>query len=332
MLRFGIAGFGLHAVKRLMPGFQQSTRTRVTALSRRNLDEARASAKQYGIPHVFDSVKALAASPDVGAVFVTSPDALHRDHTLAALDAGKHVLCEKPMAMNATEAREMVDAAERANRRLGVAQVFRFEESVNLARSIVRSADLGAVREASIEFHYSGLGSPRKWIADDSLACGGPIADVGVHCIDALRYILGEEPVSVQTQARRDEYSGSLDCEAQLELRCRSGAVWRVRVSARQEYRTSLAITGADGSIEAQDALNVERPITIHVRTPHESRKISASNHAAYARQVDAFAAWVEDGAAFPSDGENGWRNQVILDAAYRSWRTGSSEDIDFTR
>src|SRR5437660_736180 len=131
MVRFGIVGFGLHAVKRLMPGFSLSKRCQVTALSRRDLPQAKQSAAQYKIPLAFDSVTELCASPEVDAVLVTTPNSLHLSDVLTAIEAGKPVLCEKPMAMNARECGQMVEAARRRKVLLGIAHVFRFNQSVN---------------------------------------------------------------------------------------------------------------------------------------------------------------------------------------------------------
>jgi predicted dehydrogenase len=130
MVRFGIVGFGLHAVKRLMPGFVLSKNCKVTALSRRDMAKAQESARQYEIPLAFDSAAELCNSPEVDAVLVTTPNSLHLKDVLTAIEAGKAVLCEKPLAMNAAEAREMVEAASRKFVRFGVADVFRFDQSV----------------------------------------------------------------------------------------------------------------------------------------------------------------------------------------------------------
>ena len=129
MIRWGILGFGLHAVRRLMPGFALARQSRVTGLFRRDLETACASAAQYDIAHAFDSAAALCRSPEVDAIFVATPNRSHLKDVLLAIDSGKPVLCEKPMGMNATECRQMVEAARRANHLLGVAQSFRFERS-----------------------------------------------------------------------------------------------------------------------------------------------------------------------------------------------------------
>ena len=142
MIRFGILGFGLHAVKRLMPGFALAQNCRVSALSRRTMDKARESAGKHNIPLAFDSAEDLCRSPEVDAVFVTTPNACHLADVLLAIRCGKPVLCEKPMAVNADQCRQMVEAARNAGLLLGVAQVFRFEESTaRLARARVQRTD-----------------------------------------------------------------------------------------------------------------------------------------------------------------------------------------------
>src|SRR5437870_944264 len=107
MVRYGIIGFGLHAVKRMMPGFALASNSRVTALSRRDIGRARDSAAQFGIPLAFSSAEELCQSGEVDAVFVATPNARHLQDVLTAVSQGKPVLCEKPMAMNAEECRRM---------------------------------------------------------------------------------------------------------------------------------------------------------------------------------------------------------------------------------
>src|ERR1700722_17566056 len=113
-LRFAILGFGHHAVRRLPPAFAHSEHAVVTGLWRRNLEAARENCAEHGIAHCFASREELCTSPDVDAVFITSPDAMHLDDTLLALRHGKAVLCEKPVAMTAEEAEEMNRAAKKA--------------------------------------------------------------------------------------------------------------------------------------------------------------------------------------------------------------------------
>ena len=329
MIRYGIVGFGLHAVRRLMPGFALAKNSRVVALSRRSLEKAQASAKQYDIPLAFDSAEALCRSPEVDAVFVATPNSLHLSDVLVAIRCGKPVLCEKPMGMNAEECRQLVHAAREAGILLGVAQVFRFEDSTRRLRDRVAAGQVGRPVFARAEFCYPGRGHARAWITDPALSGGGPVADVGVHCIDALRYILQDEVVQVSAQGMSDAESGRVEAAAVLACEFSRRTLGTILVSTRAGYRTPLEIVGDEGVLRADDGLNVERPIVIELKKNGAVAELETiSNREAYARQVDAFADAVRGKSAFPVPGEEGWQNQEILDAAYRSLKSGRSEAV----
>jgi predicted dehydrogenase len=330
MTRFGILGFGLHAVKRLMPGFAFATNCRVTALSRRDIGKAQESARQYNVPLAFDSARQLCCSSEVDAVFVTTPNACHLQDVLVALECGKPVLCEKPMGIEADECRQMVLTAQKANLVLGVAQVFRFLDSTARLRERVAAGQIGKPVFARSEFSFQAKGGhARTWIADRAVAGGGPIADVGVHCIDALRYILHDEVLRVSARGVSDDQSGGMEAAAVLTLEFSRGTLGTVLVSFRAEYRSPLEIVGQTAVLRADDGLNVERPIEIQLRRDAATAETeTVLNKQAYARQVDAFADAVEGKATFPVPGEEGWRNQEILDAAYRSLQTGKAEAV----
>jgi predicted dehydrogenase len=329
MVNFGIVGFGLHAVKRLMPGFQSAANCRVIALSRRTLQKAQESAYQFGIPLAFDSAEALCQSSQVDAVFVATPNACHLQDVLLAVKHGKPVLCEKPMAINAGECRQMVEEAANAKVLLGVAQVFRFEESTAWFRDRMAAGQIGEAVFARSEFSFPARGHSRTWIGDLAVSGGGPIADVGVHCVDALRFVLRDEVVGVSARGFADLQSGEVEAGAAMILEFSRGTLAMVSVSFRAEYRTPLELVGETGVLRADDALNVERPIQLELRRGSVIVETeSVTNQAAYTRQVEAFAAAVEGKARFPVPGEEGWRNQEILDAAYRSLKSGRAERV----
>lgn len=329
MIRFGVAGFGLHGDKRLMPGFAKASRCRVTAISRRDPAKAKATAERYGLAHAFASTQELARCPDVDAVLVASPNALHLPDALAALEAGKPVLVEKPMAMNADECVRMIGAAQERKLKLGVAQIFRFEESTRRMREHVVGGHLGPVVYARVEFSFPGRGHVRSWISNAAVAGGGPIADVGVHCIDTLRFILADEVTAVSAFTQADDESRDVEATGVVNLHFAGGVLASVLVSFRGAYRTPLAIVGESAGLTANDALNVERPVTIELkRSDGTVTREDVSNELAYANQVDAFADWLTGDKPFPAPGAEGLRNQMILDAAYRSAQSGTVEKI----
>lgn len=313
-----------------MPGFALSKECRVTALSRRDLGAAKSSAAEYNIPLAFDSVEKLCRCSEVDAVLVTTPNSRHLPDVLTAIDAGKHVLCEKPMAMNGDECRQMVEAARKRKVLLGVAHVFRFDDSVRKMSEMIAGGAIGKLVFARSEFSFlAGTSHPRKWLYDAAVAGGGPIFDIGVHCIDTLRFILQDEVVRVSASATRDEQSGTVESAAALTLEFSRGTLGTVLVSFRAEYRTPIEFIGEAGVLRADDGLNVERPIEIEIkRNDGQITRESANNKLAYAMQVDAFADAVEGKSPFPAPGEDGWQNQEILDAALRSIASGRAEKV----
>jgi predicted dehydrogenase len=328
MVRYGIAGFGLHAVKRMIPGFRQAQRSQLVALSRREMDKAQQSAREFEVPLAFNSVEDLCRHPEVDAIFIATPNVCHLSDVMAAARNGKHILCEKPMAMNADESRRMIEAANHAGVKLGVAQVFRFENSVCHIRDRVGSGELGRIVLARSEFFYPGLGSLRKWINDRNTG-GGTVADVGVHCIDALRFVLQDEVVRVQAQTVTETDSGDVDASGALVLEFGRGTLATVMVSMRAEYRTAMEIVGTSGVLSAENAFTVDSPLHVDLRLGGNMAETQEfTNFDSYARMLDAFTDWVGGREAFVAPGEEGLRNQLILDAAYESARTGRAIEL----
>ena len=330
MVNFGIVGFGLHAMKRLMPGFARANNCRVTALARRDASKSRESAKQFGIANAFTSTEELCNSPDVDAIFVASPNSLHYSDVLTAIRHGKPVLCEKPLAMNADEARRMVHAAHNANVLFGVAQVFRFCKSVNRIREML--SEVGHPRLARCDFSFfAPPDHARAWLNDRAVAGGGPIADVGVHCIDTMRYVLQDDVVRVSAVGSKDERSGDVEASAVLSLEFSRGTLATVMVSFRAEYHTTVEIRGDRGAFVCDKGLTVDRPINVQLwRDNKIVQDEQMSNELAYAYQVDEFADAVEGKVKFRALGIEGWKNQLILDAAYRSMDRGTTVELAY--
>lgn len=334
MIRYGILGFGHHGERRLAPAFERTQNSQLAGIWRRNRERARENAEHFGIEHVFGSPEELCASPLIDAVFVASPDALHCEHTLLALRNGKAVLCEKPLAMNADEATRMANAARLAGLAFGVAQNFRYNESLLRIRAHVAHGAIGAPVFASASFCFLSRNSPRIWIRNSHMACGGPIGDVGIHAIDALRFVLQQEVVAVSTLAfskpvEPDANERELEESAAITLEFSREVLANVHVSFRANYRTLIEVVGEDGVLTAESGFTVDQPVKIvhHVGAKVISEE-TVSNGEAYVRMLDAFSASVEGSGMFASSGEDGLQNQRILDAAFRSWHSGRRECI----
>ncbi len=328
-VRFAILGFGHHAIKRLVPAFAASDETELVGLWRRDAGQAAKNCAEFGIARSFATREELCGSPDVDAVFITSPDAMHLDDTLLALAQGKAVLCEKPLAMTADEALRMQAAAAKRGVLLGVAQNLRWSASVVWMRQQVAGGRVGAPQLARAQFCYKALGTPRRWITDGGLACGGPIGDVGVHCLDALRFVCGREVLRVQTMARKDASFGDLEAVATIQAEMSEGCFASVSVSALAEYRTAIEVVGSEGLLVAENGLSVDDPVRVEVWSGGklvESRTFD--NTTSYTGMLDSFARAMRGGGSggFAASAEDGVANMRILDAVYRSWRSGLME------
>lgn len=333
MVRYGILGFGHHGERRLAPAFEHAQNSQLTGIWRRNQERARDNAQHFNIAHVFATPEELCASPAIDAVFVASPDALHSEHTLLALRHGKAVLCEKPLAMSASEAVRMASAARAAGRVFGVAQNFRYNSSLQRMRALVAQGTIGTPVFASAHFCFLSRNSPRTWINDGGMACGGPIGDVGIHAIDALRFLLEQEVLAIATLAQglqsESPSERELEESAALSLEFSLGVLANIQVTFRAEYRTFIEVVGEQGVLTAESGLTVDRPVTIlhHAAGTVLAQEV-VSNRDAYSRMLDAFSAAVEGTGIFASTGEDGIQNQRILDAAFRSWHSGCRERI----
>lgn len=332
-IRFGILGFGYHAAFRLVPAFRNCQHAMLTGFHRRDPLKAARDATAHGV-RAFETAEELCASPEVDAIFITSPDALHLPDALLAFEHKKPVLCEKPLTSTAEQAETMLSAANNAGVLFGVAHHYRWSHAVQQIRARVAAGEIGEVRTAHAEFNYAAQFSRRPWITDPTLACGGPIGDVGSHCIDSLRFIMGNGPEgarvrSVCTLATQDAHSGQVEASASMQLDFANNVVASVNVSARAHYRTQIEIVGADGVLIAENGMTVDHPVDVTLRRKGVHVNTNTVNNAdAYTRMIDNFAQALRGEEQFLGPGTEGVHNQHILEAAYKSWRTGNREKV----
>ncbi len=330
MIRYGILGFGHHAAKRIVPSFAGAENSRLVGLWRRDFAKAQANARDLKIEHAFETAEALCSSPNVDAVFVASPDALHLHDVLLALKHGKPVLCEKPLAMNAAEVEAMLAAQAKAGVAFGVAQNMRFNASAELMRQWIAEGRIGKPVLAHAQFCYAAERSPRQWIYDPALALGGPIGDVAIHCVDALRFLLGGVYVAeVNTLAHTDAGSGAVESHAVVALNFASDAMGSVTVTTRGEYRSLIEVTGESGVLVCENGMTVDHEVdVVRYRKGEVVERVTVSNADAYTKMFDSFSAEVEGVGTYLASGRDGLHNQRILDAAYASWRSGMKQVI----
>ncbi len=249
--RYGIIGFGAFAERAIMPAIRASENSELVAIQKRSLDVAKWKAQEHNIPLFFDSPEELVASPEVDAVFIVSANSQHCHETLIAAEAGKHVLVEKPMAMSYAQAVKMVDVCTIANVRLMVGHMLRFSPLIHRMKEILASGMLGEISYARAEFIYDARNTLRNWLWDKNIAGGGPLYDIGVHCLDSMRCILNDEVTTVRSMMR----TSSDDCVETtnlLSLRFAQGTLATIYSSFETAHRhTFIEFFGSEGSLSA---------------------------------------------------------------------------------
>jgi predicted dehydrogenase len=202
VLRWGILSTASIGIKKVIPGIQKADRCEVVAISSRDGDVARAAAERLGIPKAHGSYEELLADPDVDAVYIPLPNHLHAEWTIAAARAGKHVLCEKPLAMNAAEAQTMVDASSSAGVRLMEAFMYRLHPSWEAVRELVESGRIGRLRAVQSWFSY--FNDDPANIRNIARFGGGAMMDIGCYSVNISRMLFGAEPDRVEASVTRD--------------------------------------------------------------------------------------------------------------------------------
>ena len=203
-LGWAIVGLGTLALEEILPAFAKATKSRPVALVSGHRDKAVTLARAYGVAeknvYDYDGYDTLADNPDVDVIYVVLPNHLHAQYTVRGLKAGKHVLCEKPMAPTVAESQQMIDAAEGADKQLMIAYRLHYEPMNAAAIDWCRSEKFGKIKTITAS-NCQTTQAPNIRLSDRT--AGGPVGDVGVYCINAMRYLTGEEPVEVSAFAHQ---------------------------------------------------------------------------------------------------------------------------------
>jgi predicted dehydrogenase len=316
-LRIGILGAARIAPMALIRPAAQVPGVRVAAVAARDFARAKKFAAKHGIETVHASYQELLADPEVDAVYNPLPNGLHCEWSVRALEAGKHVLCEKPLASNASEAEQMADAAARSGRVLAEAFHWRYHPLSLRAREIVASGELGALRHVEASLCIP-LPFPNDIRYRLDLA-GGATMDTGCYTINMVRVLSGAEPDVVSAVAKLR--SPQVDRWMQAELVFPSGATGRITCSLFSStlMKISARVVGERGE------LRIFNPIAPHlfglltVKTAEGTRRERGGGDATYTHQLRAFSDWVAGGPAMPSDAADAVANMRVIDAVYRA-------------
>jgi predicted dehydrogenase len=306
MLNWIVVGIGDIATRRVIPAIQAESRSRLYGLVTRDPNKA----APYNA-RVWASLDEALSDPAVDAVYLATPVFLHAPQTIQSLRAGKHVLCEKPMAMNEAEARSMVDAAREAKRTLGVAYYRRMYPKLQRAKQLLEAGAIGRPVFAELTSHgwFDGKDAGRFWLVDPAQAGGGPLFDIASHRIDVLNFLFGEPlRVSAHLSNAVHHYAVEDNATAMIEYAGGIRGIVDVRWHSKVK-RDECRIRGTEGEI---DLTPLNGPELIYP-AGHENLPPHSNLHYP---MIENFVDAVLDRAALVSSGHSSyWTDWVIAQA-----------------
>jgi predicted dehydrogenase len=316
-LRLGVLGAARIVPAALIRPARAVDGVRVVALAARDVARAQLFADKHGIERVHPGYQALIDDPELDALYNPLPNGLHCEWSVRALEAGKHVLCEKPIAANEREAQRMADAAAANDRVLFEAFHWRYHPLADRILEIVRSGEIGRITriEAGMCFPLP-VPSDIRYQLD---LAGGATMDCGCYVVSLARHLTGQEPEVVS--ARMKAMSPGVDRFMQAELRFPDGATGRVRCSmwSARLLELALRIRGEEGELRVLNPVMPQLFHRLRVRTRAGRRVEKVAGEASYTHQLRAFVAAVAEGRSIPTDGRDGVANMRVIDAIYRA-------------
>lgn len=329
---WGILSTANIGIKHVIPAILEAPQCRILAVASRNPEQARAVADRFGIEKSYGSYEELLADPAIDAIYNPLPNHLHTPWTIKAMEAGKHVLCEKPIALTADEAQQLVAVRERTGKLVAEAFMVRFHPQWLRAREIVQSGALGEVRSIQTAFCYFNTNPDN--VRNKADIGGGGLYDIGCYAIATARFIFGAEPIRAIGAFDRDPQFGTDRlCSGLAEFP--GNRHLSFICSTQQAPYQRVQIFGTKGRLEVQIPFNAPANGMCRIFTDDGSdlagagirmEEFPACNQ--YALQAHAFARAVWNEAEWPYPIENSVANMRVIDALFRSGQSGKWEAI----
>jgi predicted dehydrogenase len=324
---YAIIGLGRIA-DHFMRGIQLTTNSQVTALVSGHPDKAARIAAQYGVPsnsiYNYENFDKIAHNPAVDAVYVALPNSMHAEYTMRAAKAGKHVLCEKPMATSPADGEEMIAACKAANVKLMIAYRCHYEATNLRAVELIRSGAIGQVQ--AIESTYGFNIRAGEWRLNRMLAGGGPLYDVGIYSLNACRYLTGEEPEKIaafESVIDKDGRFNQVEENVSWTMRFPSGVVAACNTTYGAQMAGFFRVHGSKGWIQAEPAFNYDGLVLtgdLSGKTFEEPNP--AKDPYQFTAQAEHFSHCIENNLEPKTPGEEGLRDLRYIAEIYHSAAT----------
>jgi predicted dehydrogenase len=315
-LPLAICGLGRFASRRIIPAISMCQNVELVAV----VDPLKTFPLASNIQR-FKSLEDLLDTHPTGAVYISTPNHLHARQTLQCLEAGLHVLCEKPMATNSFDCQAMVKAAQRQKLHLRIGHMLRHSPALKLARSWLQNGMVGKPRAICTFFHYDLPENNRPWAFRQDSAGGGALLDAGIHCIDAIRFLVGD-PV-IQLGAMTDPIlAGSVERSAVCRFTT-AGVLCFVQVCSQAPYWSRLSISGTDGVIVIDNFAACWETVAVKLYARHPGHALAPVNEemvdvsTTYSEQIQDFADRVKGSEVSVSAALDAAENVRIVEELY---------------
>ncbi len=332
---WAIVGLSKLVMDEVLPAFKLCKYAKLIALVSGDNEKAAEIAKQFGLAkkniYTYNSFDNIKDNPEIDAVYIVLPNSRHKEFTVRAAKAGKHVLCEKPMATSAADAQEMIDACKGANRKLMIAYRIQYEPKNRRMMRWVRNEKYGRVRLLE-GFNGMNIDGPEQWRLKKSLSGGGPLVDVGVYCINTFRFLLGEEPASVfavsystpgDLRFKEVEESIMFQLHFPSGVIANAGTSYSVHASSRYRCLPGKNVWfGMDPAFPYNDL-----KIQLSEGAPNEEEVVQEKNQ--FTLQLDHMSLCIINNETPYTPGEEGLQDQKIIEAIYQSAREGKIVELE---
>ena len=322
-LGVALVGLGYYATHKLATALAETRYCKLVGLVTGSPEKVPDFKEKYGIKDKdvynyqnFDKIK---DNPDIDIVYVVLPNAMHAEYSVRAAEAGKHVICEKPMEVSVAKAQQMVDACKKAGKLLQIGYRCQYDPYHRELMRISHEKVYGEVKVLQTSFSFYGVNGSNWRFTDKSLSGGGPLMDVGVYCIQAARYTMGQEPIAITARSYKTIMDKMPDMEETIawEMEFPNGAVAHC-LSSYVANDNFVRVTSENGTFGLRPAFSYD-PVEGFFR----GGDMSFPRQNQQAVQMDAFARNILDGTPVVASGEEGLQDMKMIEAMYKAAKTG---------
>ena len=327
-LGVALVGLGSLSTNQIAPALQKTANCRLSAIVTGTPDKEKKWADKYGIDsgciYNYENFDKIASDDNVDIIYIVLPNSMHHEFTIRAAKAGKHVLCEKPMANSAQECREMIAACEAANKQLAIGYRCQFTSHHLSLQSAVREKKIGDLKMIEAGFGFR-IGDPNQWRLKKTLAGGGALMDVGIYALQACRFLTGQEPTSIMAQETKTDAVKFAEVDESITwmMKFPSGIDAYCSTSYNFNGLNKVIAYGSNGLAKMDPAYSYS---DLQLEINGKKMELKQQDH--FASELDDFAMCIRENRPSKVSGQEGLKDLLAIEAIYKSIANRASVDV----